>query len=557
MTVLGSDDREAVGRARRADTGQRNQPERPRGARTVAQSFHAAISFHQQGRLREAEQLYRAVLEVNESDFDCLHNLGLLHAQAGRFDDAVELLRAGARQDPRSVEVHNNLANVLAILRRHDEAVAGFRVAISLKPDFAEAYNNLGNALAVQGGTDEAIEHYGQALALRPDYSEAHLNLGNILNDQGRLDDAAAHYGRALAVSPQMPEAHYRLGNVLKKQGRAGDAAACYQRTLALKPDHAEAHSNLGTVLFERRDLKAAMGCFERAVALKPDFAEAWLGLGQVFHQAQHYDEALAAFARAPDLAEAWLGRARSLNRLKRSPEAIVAYRQALAKGGDAEVIHYYLAALGAERAPLAAPRRLVSTVFDRYSDRYDQHVLGPLQYRTPGLLFDAAVRSASSCNLDILDLGCGTGLSGARFRPRARTLVGIDISSSMLDVARQRQIYDNLVCGELVEFLQMQTEKFDLAVAADVLVYIGDLSRVFHHVRGALRDKGLFGFSVEASDEQDFVLRPTLRYAHSTAYIRKLSAEHGFVVESLESKVIRQEDGNDVAGHIAMLRRS
>lgn len=106
-------------------------------------------------------------------------------------------------------------------------------------------------------------------------------------------------------------------------------------------------------------------------------------------------------------------------------------------------------------------------------------------------------------------------------------------------------------------EFLQTQTEKFDLAVAADVLVYIGGLSGVLHHIGGALRGRGLFGFSVEASDEQDFVLRATLRYAHSAAYLRKLSADQGFVVEAIESKVIRQEEGHDVVGHLAMLRRS
>jgi predicted TPR repeat methyltransferase len=326
---------------------------RPGNAATAARNFHSAVSLHQQGRLREAEQLYRAVLEVRESDFDCLHNLGLLHAQEGRFDDAVGLLRAGARQDPRSVEVHNNLANVLAILRRHDEAVAGFRIAITLKPDFAEAHNNL-----------------------------------------------------------------------------------------------------------------------------------------------------------------------------------------------------------GAESVPAAAPKRFVGAVFDRYSDRYDQHVVGALKYQTPDLLRDAIVRQVPSRNLDILDLGCGTGLLGARLRPLARTLTGVDISPNMLKVARQRQIYDNLVCGELVEYLQMQAGELDLAVAADVFVYIGDLSRVFQEVRGALREGGLFGFSVEAGAEQDFVLRASLRYAHSAAYLRKLSQAHGFVLETIESKVLRQEDGSDVIGHLAILRR-
>jgi len=121
---------------------------RSRRGATAAQNYHAAVALHRHGRLREAEELYRVVLDVNESDFDCLHNLGLLRAQDGRLDDAVDLLRASARQDPHSVEVHNNLANVLALLQRHDEAVAGFRIAIALKPDFAEAHNNLANALS-------------------------------------------------------------------------------------------------------------------------------------------------------------------------------------------------------------------------------------------------------------------------------------------------------------------------------------------------------------------------------------------------------------------------
>lgn len=523
MTVLDLDDHTGAGRTRRAHAGGWCQPTRPDPFFSAAQNFHAAVALHRQGKLRAAEKLYRTVLEENESDFDCLHSLGLLYAQDGRFADAVGLLRAGARQEPRSVEVHNNLANVLAILDRHDEAVAGFRIAIALKPDFAEAHNNLGNALAVQGRTEEAIGYYVQALALRPDYADAHVNLGNSLAERGRLEDAAAHYEQALAVSPDSPETHCRLGDVRNRQRKTGEAAAC----------------------------------FERALELKPGFAAAWLGLGQVFHQAGRYDDALVAFEKAPDNAETWLGRARSLRRLKRTEEAILAYRQTLEKGGDAEVIRYYLASLGAESAPVAAPRRLVSTVFDRYSDRYDRHLVDALKYQTPDLLFDAVAPCLPSCNLDILDLGCGTGLLGRRFRPLARALTGVDISPGMLEVARQRQIYDDLVCGELIEFLQTQAGTFDVALAADVLVYLGDLSRLFHEVRRGLRGGGLFGFSVEAGESQDFALRSTLRYAHSAAYLRKLSDHHGFVVETIAPKVLRQEEGKDVVGYLAILRRA
>ena len=91
--------------------------------------------------------------------------------------------------------------------------------------------------------------------------------------------------------------------------------------------------------------------------------------------------------------------------------------------------------------------------------------------------------------------------------------------------------------------------------VAADVLVYFGDLSGVFRHARHALRDGGLFGFSVEAGDAQDFALRSTLRYTHSAAYLRRLAHDQGFAVEAIESAVLRQEDGDDVVGHLVVLR--
>ena len=289
--------------------------------------------------------------------------------------------------------------------------------------------------------------------------------------------------------------------------------------------------------------------CYQRALALKPDLAEAWLGLGNAFEQAQRHRDAIAAFDKAPGLAEAWLGRARVLKRLNRLQEAVVAYRQALAKGGDPVVIRFFLASLGAEPAPGAAPKQLISTVYDQHSAYYDQHMLGTLKYRIPDLLLDAMAPLIPSRKSDILDLGCGTGLLGARFSPFARSLTGVDISSGMLEIARQRRIYDSLTCSELVEFLGMQTGKFDLAIAADVFAYIGDLTDVFEKVRVVLRDDGIFGFSVEACEGRDFVLGPTLRYAHSAPYLRRLSQQHGFVVKTLESKALRREDGNDVAG--------
>jgi predicted TPR repeat methyltransferase len=245
------------------------------------------------------------------------------------------------------------------------------------------------------------------------------------------------------------------------------------------------------------------------------------------------------------------------LHELGRHEEAITAYRQALAKGGDAEAIQYELASLGVGAAPLGAPKEFVTNLFDRCAERFEELLIGKLKYQAPELLFDLVARYVPAGNLDILDLGCGTGLLGARFHPLARTLTGVDLSSNMLKLARERQIYDNLISSELVEFLKGQTKRFDLVVATDVFIYIGDLSQVFQGVRGALREGGRLCFSVEASEEQEFVLIAACRYAHSIAYLQTLADDYGFVLETIESHVIRQQEEIDVPGYLALLRCS
>ena len=173
--------------------------------------IRAAISPHQQGLLREAEQLYRNVL------FDCLHNLGLLLAQSGRFEDAAAMLRGAIAQDPRSVDAHHNLGNVLAASGDPAGAAQSYRSAIALDEDHDEAHNNLATVLTRQGEMKEAMAHYQRALALRPDYVDAHVNLGNLFREQGRLDEAAVHLARAVTLNPGSGALHYQLSKIQRQ----------------------------------------------------------------------------------------------------------------------------------------------------------------------------------------------------------------------------------------------------------------------------------------------------------------------------------------------------
>jgi predicted TPR repeat methyltransferase len=529
----------------------------------LSQLFKKAADFHRKGNLAAAESLYLRILDARSDHFVVLHCLGILRFQQGRFAESLASYDKALAIKPRAADVLSNRGSALRSLKRSAEALASYDKALAIDPDAASVLNNRGNALRDLDRAAEALASFDKALAIKPDYVEAINHRGNALRDLTRPAEALASYDKALAINPDDAETLCNRASALQDLQRHAEALASYDIALAMKPDHAEAWIGRGSILDDHlKRYDEALAAYDKALTIKPDLAEVWVSRGNILNgHFKRLDEALAAYDKAlaikPDHAAAWFDRGGILQGLKRPVEAILSYRRALANGGDAQVIQFTLASLGAEVAPVTAPRQFVTQLFDQCADRFDEHLLGTLKYQVPNLLLDAIVRFVPSRNLDILDLGCGTGLVGARLHPLARTLTGVDISSNMLEIARRRQIYDDLVCSELIEFLQTRAGAFDLAVAADVFIYIGDLSGVFHGARGALRRGGAFCFSVEAGDEQDFVLRATLRYAQSAAYLRRLADDHGFVLDAIESQIIRQQDGIDVIGYLVLLRCS
>ncbi|MDQ2926607.1 MAG: methyltransferase domain-containing protein [Pseudomonadota bacterium] len=163
----------------------------------------------------------------------------------------------------------------------------------------------------------------------------------------------------------------------------------------------------------------------------------------------------------------------------------------------------------------------------------------------------------ASKAGLDVLDLGCGTGLCGALLKPWARSLTGLDVSANMIEEARRKCVYDNPIAGEIGAWLTTQEACFDLIVAADVFIYIGDLSGVFGSARQASRARGLFAFSTEASVDGDTRLQESLRYAHSPAYLQSLAAETGWQLVCMTEHVLREENRQGIVGHVTVPRRA
>lgn len=484
-----------------------------------------AVSLHQQGELGRAQALYDDVLRAEPLNFDALHLSGVLARQRGEPERALAMIEGALALDAGRASAHCNRGVVLQDMARYDEALASFERALALQPEYAVALSNRGNALRHLGHIDRALQSYDAALRLSPDYAEALCNRALALQASARHEAALESFGAALAAKRAYPEALHGAAVSLLALGKPADA----------------------------------LEGFERALQLQPEYAEAWCARGALLLRAQEHEEALASFQDAlavrPRYARAQLGLANTLRAMGRREQAVQAYQSALAFGADADTVGYMLAIMGAEQAPGASPAAYVKALFDQYAGNFDHHLVDVLRYRTPTLLVEALRRHLPPGELDVLDIGCGTGLCGPLLRPLACLLEGVDLSPHMLERARDTGLYDGLYCGDMVGYLRVRPSSADLIVAADVFVYVGDLKPVFSVARLALRGGGRFAFSVEEhGGTETFMLRPSGRYAHARAGIEALARSHGFTILETTPSTLRQESGEDMRGLLVVL---
>lgn len=340
-----------------------------------------------------------------------------------------------------------------------------------------------------------------------------------------RWDAAASALERGLSGARDRSIAWYRLGNVRQEQGRHREALACFERAVTLAPGHAPSWNNLGSTLQALgRPLDAAQA-FRTAMQLDPDLALTYFNLGRL-HEAQGETAAAAGI-----------------------------YRRALARDPDNAAFRHLLAAATGVTTRRAPPEYVVS-LFEGMASRFEQHVVGQLDYHVPEGLA-RRVRPVLSPGCKVLDLGCGTGLVGKALAGNGARLCGIDLSPHMLEYARQTGAYAALDCKDIIEALgEVAPSSCRAILAADTFIYIGELTEVFNGAARALEPGGLFAFSVESTDQADYRLTLSGRYAHSAAYLRRLAAERGLAERELSSTRIRRQMAGFVEGLITLFAR-
>lgn len=219
-------------------------------------------------------------------------------------------------------------------------------------------------------------------------------------------------------------------------------------------------------------------------------------------------------------------------------------------------VIAYYHSAMLRKNTVTRAPDAYLIDEFDAFADSFDG-VLANLGYRVPErfaqLLAERLDRDATR---HVIDLGCGTGLCGVVARPYAKTLCGVDLSPRMLERARDRQVYDELVESDIVTYLNGCGPRFDLLLAGDSLEYVGDLQPVFAAAHVALLAGASLLLSFELGDDDGgFELPASGRFQHGQTYVEATLRDAGFAQDHLETTVLRHEHGMPVLGLLVVAR--
>ena len=428
------------------------------------------------------------------SDPQDLLSTGLAQHQAGHLQAAERCYRAVIDLLPTSAPAAHLLARVLCDQKQFEESLRWMERAVQWSHGDPRMLNDLGNLLEQLNRPEGAEQAYRRALQQQPDDGQVRANLCRLLQNMGKTDLAIEEYENAIAADPNDFASYLGLGGLLKSENRLEEAATAFRGAIGINPTSVEGYRKLCAVL-------AKLGDFQQAA----DACRGWLEQEPDNPTAQHM---LSAYSGA--------------NVSDRASDAYI------------------------------------KNLFDEFAETFDEDLQG-LSYQGPNRIRDVLAKKQDlKCapTHDVLDAGCGTGLCGPVLRPYAKRLVGVDLSGEMLARAQSRAVYDELFNGELTAYVAEHPAAFDWIVAADTLIYFGQLDDVFRAIAASLKQGGLFLFTLEEgsndpSGNEDYRLKEHGRYVHTRAYVDSCLEANGMQSNMVEPFVIREQAGRTGSGPV------
>ncbi len=451
-----------------------------------------------------------------------------LYLKEGFLQEAKDLLKTIAEHHPNSEEIQNNLGAILFRQKYHEEAVGYFILALKLKPDYVEAMYNLALAYKALDKESDAIASLLAIIEAEPTHVRAHFLMGKMMLEKKEYEKAGHYFQTIVELDPDDINLLESIIHTLLIFDRYDEAKIYCEKYLLLAPKSVEMNYLFGVVLARLNDKQRAMSCYHAALQINPSYFPALNNLAIIYLEQQNIAAAKTYFEQA----------------LKQDPEN--------------KSIQYSLNAISGGKDSSSAPAEYIRTLFDSYADHYEQHLTISLGYAVPETLKKIIQKHIKPIepNWKILDLGCGTGLCGALFKDWATELVGVDLSPKMLNLAGEKNCFNELVELENVEFLSKFDGRFDLILAADVFIYQGSLDEILSASYRALTSGGLMAFTTEINTANNFLLQKTGRFSHAKGYILTLAKRIGFQVISMDVLDTRLQQNQRLKGHYWLLSK-
>ncbi len=435
--------------------------------------------------------------------------------------------------------------NFKEIIRKESELV-------HLYPDSVKLLNILGSSYLALEYFQEAINNFEKALALNSNQPEIYYNLGLSFHNNVNFKSAIISYKKALEIQPNHENCYCNMGMSFYELGDLNEAMICFKKTLEINSFHVGAYYNLGQVYEKKKKINLAIFYYKKVIKLDFTFWKAYVSLGTIFSKNKKIQLSILHLKNALDVGlsnpEIYYNQALNYLSLKNFEKASYYFKKCVEFDPyNQNALHLNNALLGLNTN--TAPIEYVKNLFDNYAKNFEHSLVKELAYKAPREIKNLIKNKLSKFSVSIVDLGCGTGLVGIELSRYCKHLEGVDISHSMIELSKQKKIYNKLIVSDITQYLHNNILSFDYFIAADVFIYVGELDEIFSLIKKRNNKPGNLVFSVECYEGKGYKLEKSGRFSHSHEYITSLCNKLGYSIINFKKIKLRKENNCYISG--------
>ena len=541
--------------------------------------YNDLISLLQKQQFNKIKKIYLKNRNRENIDSTIWNIFADANSRIGDFQAVAYCCKKIMLQNPNDYQAIYNYALALQHLNQASEAIAAYELCIKANNQYFNAYANCALLYQTSNQHEKAIKYFLQALEIDNNI-EVKLQLARTYANYGDIRSAIDTYNQIIQSNADNDKARFYLAQLYYENGDYSNSENQYLYLYNRNSDDIRVITNLGRLYEQTNNLDKAIGYYNQALIIDENMSIVYRNLARTFlkkfkieDQKEHIEKSIHALNKSiklePSNPEPYFELGRIYYLLKEKDKAVEYYNKALSmdipddfKNADEFRLaaKYFLSSINNPNNYDQDKKEFIADLFDGYADKFDKHLVGDLEYKTPDIIREKIPSLVDTKNkYNIIDLGCGTGLCAPFLSKYSKILTGIDLSEKMIEKAEELNLYDNLIVGEITEELLASPISYDLVIAADVFVYIGGLSDIFSACYKKMNENGLFIFSTELHNDEneDYRIFESGRYKHSLSYLKTLSEKYHFEIISNDECMLRKEYGNPVKGILSIIKKN